>query len=312
MPRTVHTRPTEVARKPGKRTPAQLARAAGWHTGWTSALAAPPLIRRVEVISVGDIWGERFHTTPSHELIHVLQGHAAIEDRRRSIRVEPGDTFVIPQGTPHRDVREQGPDYRVLYVFFAWPGGAKLLQALAPFNLADLPGGAKQRLHALMKELEDEYLGDAPDAPARMQMLLLETLLALSRYAERARSAPPAKDARSRAALARRSRSMQAVRAHLETHYAEELGLEALAERFNLSPFNLSRSFSQEFGRSLVELLTMIRMERARELLAQGLSVKEAAARVGYANGNYFAKVFRRVTGRSPSEYLAGLGGKPA
>jgi YesN/AraC family two-component response regulator len=45
-------------------------------------------------------------------------------------------------------------------------------------------------------------------------------------------------------------------------------------------------------------------MEKAREMLASGtLSVKEVAARVGYANGNYFSKVFRRHCGFSPSEY---------
>ncbi|MBI3829465.1 MAG: helix-turn-helix domain-containing protein [Planctomycetes bacterium] len=301
MARSARTRTPRGARKPA---------APVWDAAVRKALGAPPWIVRAETLAVGDIWGARFHTTPSHELIHVLQGHATIEDRRGSVRVGPGDTFVIPRGTLHKDVREQGPDYRVLYVFFHWPGGEKLIRELVPFRLASLPGGAKQRLHATMKELEDEYLGDAPGATARMQMLLLEALLALTRHAQKARQARPVSGARQRAAQARRSRSMADVRAYLEAHYAEEIGLEALAERFSLSPFNLSRSFSQEFGRSLVELLTTIRMERAQEFFAQGLSVKEAAARVGYANGNYFAKVFRRVTGRSPSEYLAALAAK--
>lgn len=305
MARDVRTRTPRGSRKTAAPVPA-----AGWDAGALKALASPPWIRRAEVIAVGDIWGERFHTTDSHELIHVLQGHATIEDRRGSIRVGPGDTFVIPKGTPHKDVREQGPDYRVLYVFFFWPGGNEMVRGLDPFRLASIPDGAKQRLHATMKELEDEYLGDAPGATARMQMLLLETLLSLWRHAQRARQARPAPGARQRAAQARRSQSMSDVRAYMEAHYAEEIGLEALAERFSLSPFNLSRSFSQEFGRSLVEMLTTIRMERAQDFFAQGLSVKEAAARVGYANGNYFAKVFRRVTGRSPSEYLAAMAAK--
>jgi len=272
---------------------------------WLRALAQPPVIHRIEVLAVGEVWGERFHTTPSHELVHVLQGHATIEYKGRSFRVGPGGTFVIPQGTPHRDIRDPGPDYKVVYVFFAWNAGAPLLRKLDNAGLQRMHAGAKQHLHALTKELEQEYLGEAPGAPERMQLLTSELLLALARSADRSERKPRHENARMRAAMARRGQLMAEVRNFLEAHHAEELGLEALAERFGLSPFNLSRSFTQTFGRSLVETLAAIRVERARDLLAQGLSVKEAAARVGYANGNYFAKVFRRLTGRSPSEFLA-------
>lgn len=281
--------------------------APGWPPAWLRALASPPAILRVDAISVGGVWGERVHSTPSHELIHVLQGQATIAYRGRSIRVGPKDTFTIPQGTPHRDIRDQGPDYRVLYVFFRWDAGRHLLRKLDPARLTEMHDAAKQHLHALAGEMEREYAGDDPGAPERMQVLLAEMLLALARGADRARVKPSPR-ARVAAATARRGRLMAEVRAHLEAHHAEEIGLEALARRFGLSPFNLSRSFTQEFGRPLVETLTAIRIERACAWLHEGLSVKEAAARVGYSNGNYFAKVFRRATGKSPSEFLAHAG----
>jgi YesN/AraC family two-component response regulator len=62
---------------------------------------------------------------------------------------------------------------------------------------------------------------------------------------------------------------------------------------------------------SFTDVLTSVRVERAKELLAgTRLSVKQIAGRVGYSGGNYFAKVFRRVSGMSPSEYRLSGGGR--
>lgn len=276
---------------------------APWLREWQAALAAWPAIHHLDIISVGDVWGHAFHATARHELLHVLEGRAEIRFRGRLFHVGAGDTFVIPEGTPHKDIRRKGSDYRVLYVFFAWPEGARLLRRLKAEVLTRLPQAAKAHVHAMMNELAGEYQGKDQFAVERMHLLLLEILLALGRYAQ---PAPvPASNARRAAAERQRRRVAEAACAYLKAHYAEEIGLEALAETHGVSPFNLSRWFSQEFGTSLFSMLAQIRMDRARELLSGGHSVKETAAAVGYANGNYFAKVFRRVTGRSPSEYLA-------
>lgn len=293
------------AAKSGKGKGASRRNSVRWHGAWLRALARPPEILRADAISVGDVWGERVHSTPSHEWLHVLQGHATIRIRGRSIRVGPKDTLVIPQGTPHLDIRDQGPDYRVLYVFFRWPSGHALLERFDPARLVKAHDAARQHLHALAGELEREYLSDDPGAPERIQVLLCEAMLAMARAADRVVRERPASNARAGAAVARRSKAMAAVLAYLEEHHARDIGLEELARHFGLSPFSLSRAFTQAFGRPLVETLTGIRVEKARAWLEQGLSVKEAAVRVGYSNGNYFAKVFRRVTGKSPSEFLA-------
>ena len=50
--------------------------------------------------------------------------------------------------------------------------------------------------------------------------------------------------------------------------------------------------------------LNEFRVEKARELLASTrLSVREVSVACGYSDANYFARVFKRVTGKTPSEY---------
>src|SRR5476649_914762 len=146
-----------------------------WVKSIERAIRTLPIVVRLETLEVGDIWGAEFHTTPTHELIHVRQGNAEIQYRRRSFTVGPGDTFVIPQGTPHRDVRTDGPAYRVMYTFFRWPGGKEVLEDLNP-AAAESPA-ARTHFSMLARQLESEYLSDSSGASERMQVILLELLL---------------------------------------------------------------------------------------------------------------------------------------
>jgi AraC-like DNA-binding protein len=275
---------------------------ADWRAALFKALKRPPELLRFEPLVVGDAWGAHFHTTPSHELLHVLEGQARIEYRNRAVEVRAGDTFVIPQGTPHRDVRASSSAYRVAYTFFRWPGADPVVHALQPEALLALPEGVKMRLRRLFQEFQDEYLGENAGALPRMEVMLLEVLLTLTRGVH---GVSLQTDTAPSASARRRAQLVAAVRAHLEAHYAEPLGLESLAKLFGVSPFNLCRAFSQASGASLLETLTSIRVAQAKRLLTEGASVKEAAARVGFANGNYLAKVFRRIEGRSPSDFVA-------
>jgi len=270
-----------------------------------AALSSLPEVVNVLSLSVGDVWGQDFHATPSHELVHVLQGRARIQFERQACDVGPGDTFIVRKGTKHKDVRVDERDYRVLYVFFQWESGAKVLQRLKPDAILNAPEHARPHLHLLLTQMEAEFARDAGD-PAesrrRMSLILLEILLALLRYSAKAEA--PDTGARQKLAQRKRKELASSVRRHLEAHCGEALSLDAIAALFGVSPFHLSRGFSQQYGVSLIETLTMLRIDKAAELLKEGrLSVKEVAALVGIPDANYFAKVFRRVRGQSPTEF---------
>jgi transcriptional regulator GlxA family with amidase domain len=88
------------------------------------------------------------------------------------------------------------------------------------------------------------------------------------------------------------------------THLAEPLGIDRLARVAGLSRAHFVRRFSAETGHSPSDYVLFTRMERANRLLiATDQPVAAIAAATGFANGNYFAKAFRRLNGVSPSEY---------
>lgn len=82
-------------------------------------------------------------------------------------------------------------------------------------------------------------------------------------------------------------------------------GLDELAERLEVSKAHLIRTFTRQTGVSPGRYITHLRIEYAKLLLrGEDPSITYVAEASGFANANYFAKVFRRETGMSPSEYM--------
>lgn len=83
-----------------------------------------------------------------------------------------------------------------------------------------------------------------------------------------------------------------------------ELGVESLAAQLRCSPSHLSKLFHHETGERIVEYTTRIRLRNAVDAIRQTpLSVKEVASACGFNDPNYFARVFRKFTGRSPVQF---------
>jgi AraC-like DNA-binding protein len=81
--------------------------------------------------------------------------------------------------------------------------------------------------------------------------------------------------------------------------------LDELAERLHVSKAHLIRSFTHKTGVSPGKYITRVRIDYAKLLLQdEDTTIAYVAEASGFANANYFAKVFRRETGMSPSEYV--------
>ena len=91
---------------------------------------------------------------------------------------------------------------------------------------------------------------------------------------------------------------------YINTHYAERITLDALAELCELSTSYFCKLFKSEIGESFADYLTWVRMEKAIELLRDPkMKIYEISEEVGYSDVQYFNKVFRDTTGVSPSFY---------
>lgn len=94
------------------------------------------------------------------------------------------------------------------------------------------------------------------------------------------------------------------VKQYIDGHFCENITRDTLGEIVYLSPGYLAASFKRLTGRSLGSYIIEKRVEKAKELLAEGsLTVSEVALAVGYDNYTYFSRLFKTKTGIMPREY---------
>ncbi|MDH4029078.1 MAG: AraC family transcriptional regulator [Nitrospirota bacterium] len=89
----------------------------------------------------------------------------------------------------------------------------------------------------------------------------------------------------------------------ISKNFSSGITLEDLSESVRISPKYLSSLFKKEVGCGVYSVITIMRIARAKEVLASYSSIKEAAFEVGFKCPKSFSKMFRRITGESPSEY---------
>lgn len=95
------------------------------------------------------------------------------------------------------------------------------------------------------------------------------------------------------------------VKKYVEEHYMNEIQLRDLAAVAHVSGSYLSVKFKKEVGCSFTEYLVRFRINKAKELFEHRFtSCKEVASMVGYADYTQFSKIFKKYTGKSPTEYV--------
>jgi two-component system response regulator YesN len=95
--------------------------------------------------------------------------------------------------------------------------------------------------------------------------------------------------------------------AFIQDNYGGQIGLELAADAVGLSPGRLSRLFVEETGRGFSDYLIDYRIEKAKEALrVPGSSIKQVSISCGYPDPNYFSRLFKKVTGLTPSAFSMG------
>lgn len=104
--------------------------------------------------------------------------------------------------------------------------------------------------------------------------------------------------------LRRYSKPIQSVLNYIDFNYVETLSLNMLAELADITANYLSGQFKKEVGTTVIDYINQCRIEHAQNLLiTTSLSIGAIAEKVGIIDENYFARIFKKQTGKSASGY---------
>lgn len=100
------------------------------------------------------------------------------------------------------------------------------------------------------------------------------------------------------------SPTVQKVINHINLNLSEPNTLKSLAALCHISPSYLSSLFKQETGSTLIDYINTQRVKRAaQQLTTTDRSISEVAEEMGILDVNYFAKIFKRTFGMTPTRY---------
>lgn len=101
-----------------------------------------------------------------------------------------------------------------------------------------------------------------------------------------------------------KSAPIEKARQYVLEHVEDHISLQDVAEKVSISPGYLSTLFKKQYDQSFVSFINQAKVDRACTLMRDNpLMISEIAYRLGFENAYYFAKIFRRYTGMTPSEW---------
>ncbi len=247
---------------------------------------SPLLIQKIEIHALGFVLRKlqlnrhRDAEVAAHghayaQLILYLTGEGVQTVATRRRRARAGDLFVIPAGMPHGFSVAGRSRPLCLVLDYEHEGHSRMRAAHRTLSPATL-----NELHALLSRVPRKGRLTLADYPA--------ILAVVARLLGHAPAAP-----------ARAPTLFEQLREHFRTPRP----LAHIARDLDYHPDHLSRKLKRESGLSLRTLRDRVRLEAAEAALRTAPTVAEAATQCGFDDPNYFARWFRRQTGRTPSAW---------
>lgn len=95
------------------------------------------------------------------------------------------------------------------------------------------------------------------------------------------------------------------VKKYIQEHIEEKLTLNKVAKEFNISPNYLSILFSKHSDIGFSDYINQKKVEAAKEMMTDGnYKIYEISDKLGFESAFYFSRVFKKVTGMSPRDYM--------
>lgn len=94
------------------------------------------------------------------------------------------------------------------------------------------------------------------------------------------------------------------IRAYIEKNYRQDISMQSAAQSMGYSEAYFCKLFKQCFRVNFSAYLNEYRIHKAQAMMGDPrINIKDIGIACGYSDSNYFARVFKRITGQTPSDY---------
>lgn len=254
------------------------------------------------------------------ELVYVTEGKGDHVCDGESYPLIAGDVFIINPGEEHTYIIDKKNKLEIVNCLFmphlfddVWLKGLGITESMDYFyvhpfleknerfhHCINLRGEEAENIYRLLEKMGYEYESAQHGYESLIRLQLVQLLIELSRIYARA------SDNRTKTDIKQQEKIIFVNRivGYLERHYNQKLTLSALSDLFGISSRHLNRILKEETGKTVVEYIHEIRINRAKKILAEtSEKIIIIAMEVGYEDPAFFTRLFTRKVGCSPGKY---------
>ncbi len=226
-------------------------------------------------------WKLRPHTHRFHEIYLLIEGSARAVFDDYSVEGKVGDVLFHPRDVEHYPAKVGKA--RMLFLHLRWNGYDELVDTWTTTEpVFDRQGHIRYLLNWML-----DLFPVQSDFDNRMLTSMTQSVI----------------EEMTRLQTGDSSDLVERIRRYAWKHLAEPITLDQLAAEACLSKYHFVRKFKKLTGHPPKRFLNEIRLEAARNLILEtDMTFDAVAAQVGLSDGSYLSHVFRRLTGKSPSQ----------
>lgn len=254
--------------------------------------------------------GEAYHCHEHHQVIFFLSGEGSYVVEGKTYRLHPGDLLLTSDREIHRDGEKTGArhDRYIAYIDSAFFEEAKRLDhhgedlsrcfevlSTQQYHLLRLEDQEKKRVATIFSALADTKSPAAYGNDMLKKCYMVELLIHLNRACFSGQGLEGEE--------ALYNQKIQEIVQFINVNLDQELSLDRISQRFDLSKYHLTREFKRYLGLSLHQYILKKRLLKARSSLRQGQTVAQSFALSGFSDYSHFSRAFRESFGLSPREY---------
>ncbi len=271
----------------------------------------------ISLISAPPFWMERsssteaisekqYHYHDCYQLYYLYSGELYYFIKDKTYLVKPGNIVLIKNYDIHCTFTSSQKSYERLIIDFK----KEFIRDMIPKETdVDLFGCFERSIHLLKLNMQEqkrfegifngmnkEYGSSMPGNTVCLKAQLIELLTLINRHTSgEEATADYASSAH---------KTVSEVTAYISAAYAQDLTLTDIAKKHFISPFYLSRIFKRITGMSFAEYINGVRIKEGEKLLVKtDMTITEIATAVGYKSCTHFGRIFKKLTGVSPSRY---------
>ncbi len=238
--------------------------------------------------------GVKSHKHPYYHMLYITAGSGIFVVEGEEFTLSPGQCLLVPREADHAYSNTGDTIMEYLEVKFSLPQNT-LESSLTKMGTVVTDNSL---VGLLIRQILQEYsdLGSLADDAAATY---LETILNLLSQNIRYQKKPQSRfiDASEFSELSRR------IVRYMESHYAEDFSLDALAESIDYNKSYLCVAFKKDTHMTIWDCLNTIRIRRAAELIVYSdHSIPQVAAQCGFSSVSHFNRVFLKYVGTTPGQ----------